>query len=419
MKKRTVLRIITRLNVGGPSIHTILLTKYLDPERFDCILAAGEVGEHEGDMSYYAESLDIRPVRIPGLGREISPFDDIRALFRLFALILRVKPDIIHTHLGKAGTLGRTAGFLAKFVLIFTGKKIKIFHTIHGHFFYGYFGPVKTRVFMHIERMLARMCTALVVISPRQKQDIVETYRIAPGGKVRLIPLGFDFSPILTAPDNGRGFRKDAGIDEGSLLVGIIGRLTGIKNHRLFLEGVARYRETPGKPSIRCVVVGDGELREELEAYARELGIDDAVCFLGWRRDMGEVYRGLDILALTSDNEGTPVTVIEAMAAGVPAISTAVGGVPDLFGIGEEGGRLEGEGLVMGAEDSSVRIAPRGILIPPKDAEALAQAVGVLTGDAELRRTLSARAREYARTVYDKDRLVKDVASVYEDVFRK
>ena len=414
MKKLRVLRIITRLNVGGPSIHTILLTKYLDPGQFDCTLATGDVGEHEGDMSYYAESLDIRPIRIPGLGREISPFDDFRAFFRLFTLILTLKPDVIHTHLGKAGTLGRGAGLLAKFVLIFTGKKIKIFHTLHGHFFYGYFGPVKTRVFIHIERMLARICTALVVISPLQKQDIVETYRIVPERKVRLIPLGFDFTNVLTSPDDGKSFRRDAGIDDGSLLAGIIGRLTDIKNHRMFLEGVARYCEQPGSPPLRCVVVGDGELRGELEAFARTLGIDDVVRFVGWRRDMGEVYRGLDILVLTSDNEGTPVTVIEAMAAGIPAVSTAVGGVPDLFGIDKEG---EDVTAGQGGKDVPVRIAPRGVLIPPKDPQALARALEVLTEDEELRRSLSAGARKYALEMYGKDRLVKDVASLYRDAF--
>ena len=436
IKKLKVLRIITRLNVGGPSIHAILLTKYLDPERFDCTLATGDVGEHEGDMSYYAESLDIRPIRIPGLGREISLFDDFRAFFRLVSLIISLKPDVIHTHLGKAGTLGRGAGMLAKFVLIFTGKKIKIFHTLHGHFFYGYFGPVKTRVFIHIERMLARICTALVVISPRQKQDIIQTYRIVPERKVRLIPLGFDFTKVLTAPEDGRDVRRDAGADKGCLLLGIIGRLTGIKNHRLFLEGVSRYCDQSTAPPLRCVVVGDGELREELEAYARDLGIDDTIRFVGWRRDMGEIYRGLDILVLTSDNEGTPVTVIEAMAAGVPVVSTAVGGVPDLLGIDETGKGQNGGGIMIGGEgvmrgdetagaggtvgeDSSVRVASRGILISPKDPEALARALGILIEDEVLRQSLSTKAREYVLTMYDKDRLVKDVASLYRDAFQK
>ncbi|MBN1882150.1 MAG: glycosyltransferase [Deltaproteobacteria bacterium] len=417
MKKLKVLRIITRLNVGGPSIHTILLTKYLDPQRFDSILAAGEVGEYEGDMSYYAEALDITPIRIPGLGREISPFDDFRAFFRLLFLILSQKPDIIHTHLGKAGTLGRGAGFLAKFVLIFTGKKIKIFHTLHGHFFYGYFNPVKTRVFIYIERILARMCTALVVISPLQKQDVVRTYRVAPERKVRLIPLGFDFTNVLTAPNDGKDFRRSAGADKGCLLAGIVGRLTGIKNHRLFLEGVSRYHTQPGAAPLRFVVVGDGELREELEAYARELEIDDAVCFVGWRRDMGEIYRGLDMLVITSDNEGTPVTVIEAMAAGVPVISTAVGGVPDLFGISEDGANVGAGEEGKTGEDASVLIASRGVLIPPNDSQALARALGLLAEDEDLRRELSDKAREYAREMYDKDRLVKDMALLYRETF--
>jgi glycosyltransferase involved in cell wall biosynthesis len=190
--------------------------------------------------------------------------------------------------------------------------------------------------------------------------------------------------------------------------------------------------------------VGDGELREDLKEHTRSLGVDDVVRFLGWRRDMGEVYRGLDLLLLTSDNEGTPVTVIEAMAAGVPVISTAVGGVPDIFGIevGEDGCRREGsaqggakqEGgertrsTKRGDEEdggrrdggvASVHIAPRGILIPPNDPEALARALEILVNDQELRQRLSAAAREYVLEIYDKKRLVKDVSSLYDDAFRK
>ncbi|MBN1571743.1 MAG: glycosyltransferase [Deltaproteobacteria bacterium] len=402
MKRIKVLRIITRLNVGGPAIHAVLLTKYLDPERFESVLVTGEVGENEGDMGYLAEGYGVEPIFIPGLGREISMFEDIGAFFRLLSLILREEPDIIHTHLGKAGTLGRLAGALSKFVLIFKGETIKMFHTFHGHFFYGYFGPVMTRVFKYIEKTLALFCDRLIVLNESQKEDITRKYGVVPERKIEIVPLGFDFKFIEDSRGSGGRLREDAGLKKGEKLVGIVGRLTAIKNHRLFLDGASIYLNGGGSVPARFLVVGDGELKEDLEEYAERLGVEGRVKFTGWVREMGEVYDALDLLVLTSNNEGTPVTVIEAMASGIPVVATAVGGVPELLG-GDAKGRMA----------NGIDIVERGIIIPPGKGESLARAISIALSEGGPARETVGRARDFARKNFGSERLVKDIENLY------
>lgn len=404
MRKIKVLRIITRLNVGGPAIHTVLLTRWLNPDLFESVLVAGEVGENEGDMGYLAQEYGVEPIFISGLGREISVFQDIGAFFRLLSLILKEKPDIIHTHLGKAGTLGRLAGAVCKFVLIFKGKKIKIFHTFHGHFFYGYFGPVKTRVFKYIEKVLAVFCDRLIVLSESQKEDIVRKYGVVPERKVEIIPLGFDFKFIEDSEGRGGWLKKEAGLGKGEKLVGIVGRLTAIKNHRLFLNGASIYIKGGGAVPARFLIVGDGELKRELEEYAKRLGIDDRVTFTGWVKDMGEVYDALDLLALTSNNEGTPVTVIEAMASGIPVVATAVGGVPELLGGDYKGGIADG-----------VDIAERGLMIPPRDGGCLAKALSIVFSNGDMTRDVVERGKEFAHKNFGRQRLTGDIENLYKN----
>jgi glycosyltransferase involved in cell wall biosynthesis len=414
MKKIKVLRIITRLNVGGPAIHSVLLTRYLDPELFESVLVAGEVGENEGDMGYLAEKYGIEPKFVSGLGREISIFQDINAFFQLFALILKEKPDVIHTHLGKAGMLGRFAGAIVKFILIFSGKTIKIFHTFHGHFFYGYFGPAKTRVFKYIEKGLALLCERLIVLNKSQKDDISLKYGVVPEGKVEIIPLGFDFQFIEDSEGRGGAIKADAGLKDGEKLVGIVGRLTDIKNHRLFLLGASLYLKKDGAVPVRFIVVGDGELKKELEDYACELGIEEKVTFVGWVKEMGEVYDALDLLVLTSNNEGTPVTVIEAMAAGIPVVATAVGGVPELLGGAEVEVHVDsGDDINGGKAINGVKIVERGVIISPGDGEGLAHALSIiLSGDGPADGYIK-KARSFAYENFAYERLVGDISNLY------
>jgi glycosyltransferase involved in cell wall biosynthesis len=392
------MRIITRLNVGGPSIHAVLLTQGLNSDVFESILVTGQLGKDEGSMGYLTEEAGIRPIVIPSLGREINIIDDIVSFVKIFQLIASHRPDIIHTHLAKAGTLGRVAGGIVKFVLIFCNKKIKIFHTYHGHYFYGYFGSVKTRVFMHIERALALACRNIIIISRRLKDDIVKTYRIIPERKAVIIPLGFDFDKLATDGENGRRFRREVGANADEKIVGIVGRLTTIKNHDLFLRMAARCLADNTMPRIRFVVVGDGELRQKLEEKAEKLGIARKVVFTGWRRDMGEVYAGLDALMLTSINEGTPVTIIEAMAVGIPVVATAVGGIPDLFGDDTDG---------------LPKVCRHGVMIAPGDDAGLAGGLKLVLTDRDTTAGFVGRAREFVRREYDAKRLIKDIESLY------
>jgi glycosyltransferase involved in cell wall biosynthesis len=344
-----VVRIIARLNIGGPTIHTILLTRELNDEKYESILVTGNVASSEGDMAYYAEKMGVKPVFIKELGRELSWKDDLIAFFRIFMLLCKEAPDIVHTHTAKAGTLGRLSGILYNFIsgifarLAKSGKfeplkrgvfkkKVKLVHTFHGHVFHSYFGYFKTRLFIFIEKVLAFFSDRIIAISELQAKDIVEKFLVAPAKKVSVIPLGLNLSVFFANKENGVNFRKECGALDDDIFVGTVGRLVPVKNHELFLSAIKKLREQREKMDVRFAIVGDGELRRELHDFSGALGIQDHVVFSGWQKDLAGVYAGLDIVALTSNNEGTPVSLIEAMASGKPIISTKVGGVVDLMG---------------------------------------------------------------------------------------
>jgi len=378
-----VVRIIARLNIGGPAIHTVLLTAGLDPARFQSLLVCGVVGPSEGDMLDFATARGVSPVIVPALGREIHLEQDGQAFLQLFKLFRRERPQVVHTHTAKAGLVGRLAARLA-------GVPVVV-HTFHGHVFHGYFGPLKTRFFIFLERFLARLSDGIVTVSQGQRRELA-AYSIAPLDKIRVVPLGFDLTPFLTATaEDGADWRRRVGLPEDALLVGIVGRLTGVKNHRLFLE-MAR-RVALAVPDVWFVVVGDGELRVELEARAQELGLAERVRFTGWVRQMASVYAALDVVALTSLNEGTPVTLIEGLAAGRPVVSTAVGGVPDIVADGET-----------------------GLLVPTGDADALAEAVVGLLRDPARRRVMGQAGRESVRGRFAVERLIGDVERLYAEL---
>ena len=381
--KAKILRIITRLNVGGPAIHTVLLTAGLNRNRFESLLLAGIVSEAEGDMSYFASKYGIEPIIIPELAREINWKNDIVALYRLFRLIKSEKPDIIHTHTAKAGMIGRLAAILSGVTYIV--------HTFHGHVLHSYFGPVKTRIFTMIERLLAMFTCRIVVISPLQYRELCHQIKIAPSRKFSIIPLGFDLGQFLNAEDHSGELRRELQISENELLVGIVGRLTAIKNHALFLISAALVLKEI--TNIRFVIVGDGELATKLKGLAEDLQIQDKVIFLGWSDDMPAIYADLDLVALTSLNEGTPVTLIEAMACEKAVVATAVGGVPDIV--------LDGE---------------TGILVPSGDEERFAAAMIELLEEPCKRRIFGERGRESVRDKYSKERLFADMAELYQDL---
>ncbi|HEX8559464.1 MAG TPA: glycosyltransferase [Pyrinomonadaceae bacterium] len=416
-----VLRIIARLNVGGPARHVAWLESRLRARGVESLLVAGVVPPGEDDMTYFAESMGVRPRVIPEMSRELSPKDAV-TVWKLYRLMLRERPDVVHTHTAKAGAVGRAAGALYRYLtpsaLAGRPRPCRFVHTYHGHIFHSYYGRWKTRFFLGVERALARLTDRVVVISPQQLEEINGRFRVGRRGQFRVIPLGLD----TAAFDGWRGrrarLRGEWGAGERDLLVGIVGRLTEVKDHRLFLEAAALFKarraaaaggagaREGGAGRVRFVVVGDGHLRGELEGRARALGLADDVEFAGLRDDPENFYPALDVVALTSRNEGTPLTLIEAMANARPAVATAVGGVVDLLGAAGAGGDPSG----------AWQVCERGVRVRPGDAEAFAGALARLVADGDLRAALGERGREHVARHYSVERLVADVLGLYEEL---
>ncbi|MBN2033298.1 MAG: glycosyltransferase [Deltaproteobacteria bacterium] len=394
-----ILRIIARLNIGGPAIQALTLTRMFSEGPYQTLLLCGRVGPHEGDMTYLADSKGVEPLMLSALAKDISIAQDAISLVQVRETIRKFNPHIIHTHTAKAGTIGRLGGMSFNFMRR-PRLRIKLVHTFHGHVFHDYFSPFKTRFFIEIERLLARFTDRIIVISPSQKEDICNTYRIASPSKVRVVPLGFDLSPYTAQPEINESD------NQGPCRIGIIGRLTSVKNHRLLLEA-ARDLKSQGKDHyFRFLVIGDGELAWELKRYALKLEVDNVVRFLGWRKDMPSLYRSLNAVVLTSLNEGTPVALIEAMAAGKPVIATDVGGVKDLLG------------AVEASAGNGYRFARRGILISSGDRESLAGALLYVLENRASLNLMTERARSFSLRQYALERLVKDLDSLYRELTR-
>ena len=308
-----------RLNVGGPAMHVSLLSAGLEARGFRTTLVTGRVEAGEADMTDYALERGVTPVVVRALGRSVSPLADLRSFGELLSLVRRARPDVVHTHTAKAGALGRLAAALC-------GVRVRI-HTFHGHVFHGYFGAAATQLVLLAERTLGLLSHRVLAVSEEVGRDLAGVYGVVPPGKIEVVPLGLDLEAFAAAGrGEGRGaLRAEIGAAADEPLVGITGRLVPVKDHAFFLEaGAALLRE---EPRARLVVIGSGPLEEELRARARALGIEGRVHFLGWRRDTARLTADLDVAALTSLNEGTPVALIEAAAAGLPVVSRDVGGV--------------------------------------------------------------------------------------------
>ena len=389
----SVIRVITRLNIGGPSIQATRLTTALEPHGFTTRLLHGRLGDGEGDMSYLiAPGADA--AFIPELRRPLAPFHDYRAFVRLYDEISRARPAIVHTHMAKAGLLGRLAATLYNLTRG-SAPRARVVHTYHGHVLEGYFSPVMTKVFITLERMLAWASDSIVAISPAIRDELLDGHHIGVAAQYRVVPLGFDLAPFAAIDATAReAARRDLALPGGVPVVATVGRLTAIKQHRLFLDVIKRV--VAAHPDAIALVAGDGELRSELEGYAASLGMAGNVRFLGWRRDLATIYGASDVFLLTSRNEGTPVALIEAMASGVPGVSTDVGGVKDVI------------------DSPDV-----GLLAPFGDAGALAAHVNALVADPARRSAMGARARAGVITRYSIDRLVADIAALYRDLLRE
>jgi glycosyltransferase involved in cell wall biosynthesis len=388
-----VARIITRLNIGGPSIQAAALATRLVPRGFETLLVHGSLGAGEGDMRYLlptdANGVEVR--HVPALQRAVAPVDDASALREIVTLLGAFRPDVVHTHMAKAGSVGRIAA------AIYNGTagrsaRAKVVHTYHGHVLDGYFGATTAAIFTTAERMLARMTDAIVAISPAIRRELADEYGIGHAEQYRVIPLGFDLDALIAIADSDRTQARAAlGLDTDALVVTTVGRLTAIKQHSLFLETASLIARD--EPRARFFVAGDGELRADLERQSAALGLGDRMRFLGWRRDLAAIYGATDVFLLTSRNEGTPVALIESLAAGVPGVATDVGGIRDVM-----------------ASDEVGLVAPFG------DARALAAHVLALLRDPDRRRRMGEAGRRSVAARYSIDRLVGDIEALYREL---
>jgi glycosyltransferase involved in cell wall biosynthesis len=378
------MRVIARLNMGGPAHHVGFLSGLLDPERYESVLFHGEVGSGEASLATTADRFGVKRVTVPGLRPELRPLDDLRALFSLIRYVRRFRPDIVHTHTAKAGMLGRLAARIA-------GRpRPVIVHTYHGHVLEGYFGPLRNGFYRMLERRLARISNVLIGVSSATVDDLVRL-RIADRSRFRVIPIGLDLEPfVLADAEAGAAFREESGATADDVLLTFVGRLAPIKRVDVLLRAVARARGL-GAP-VRLTIVGDGELRPALERLARDLGIAEHVYFAGYREDMVTVAVAADVAVLSSDNEGTPVALIEAAAAATPAATTGVGGVADVVTV------------------------ETGLVVPPGDSDELGDVIALLAGDASLRAQMGARARDHVRRRFSVERLVGDIDRLYSEL---
>ncbi|HYL79934.1 MAG TPA: GT4 family glycosyltransferase PelF [Candidatus Acidoferrum sp.] len=372
-----VARVITRLNVGGPGRHAILLSAGMDPARFDTTLITGVVGKDEGDLSDLARARGITPRVIRELGRPIHPAHDLVALIKLVRIFRGLRPDLVHTHLAKAGTLGRVAARLC-------GVPCSV-HTFHGHVLEGYFHPAAAQIFRWIEQRLARGTDRIVVISPRLREGIL-AMGIGRPERMEVIPLGLDLERFRAAPS--ARLREALGLASGMPLLGIVGRLVPIKDHTTLFQAMALLQAKEGAPHL--VVVGDGERRGELERLVASLRLASRIHFLGWRNDLEAILGELDVVVCCSRNEGTPLALIEAMAAGVPVLSTDVGGVGDVVVHGKT-----------------------GWLVPPADPPALAQAIRDLMAAPALRARLAAAGHAVVLERHGLEALIQRTERLY------
>lgn len=389
-----VLRIINRLNLGGPTFNAAFLTKYLAPE-FETKLVSGMIDETEESSEFITENVGVEPVYISEMYRDINFLNDRKAYKKIKKIIQEFKPDIVHTHAAKAGTLGRLAASACKVPVIL--------HTFHGHVFHSYFSPLKTRVFLEIERYLATKSTAIIAISERQKRELGLIYNIAPMEKIKVIHLGFDLHDFTESQEQKRkSFREKYLVEEDEIVISIVGRLVPVKNHKLFIDALKVVLQNSDK-KIRAFIVGDGEERQNIIDYLRQEAIDSVywpeekrkavVTLTSWHKDVDVVYAGSDIVALTSNNEGTPVSLIEAQAANKPIVTTRVGGITDVV-----------------IPNKTAFISTKG------NVQKLAKNLFILVQDEELRQQMSEAGRSFVLDRFSYTRLVKDTSALYRQL---
>lgn len=373
-----VLRIVTRMNIGGPSRQVLVLTEGLPSRGFSSEVVTGLEGVEEGSLRPKGRNYTY----LSTLRREVSPLHDARAAVSLSRIIRDREPAIVHTHVAKAGTLGRFAASRAR-------CRPALVHTFHGHSLEGYFSPRANQVLLSIEKSLAARTDVLVAVSARIRDELLER-GVGRPDQWRVIPLGLNLSPLLANTVRKSDARTSLGLTKDVPLVGIVGRLAPVKDVPLFIE-VCRHVAS-AIPDVHFVIAGDGPLRSQLEGLAREV-LGDRVEFLGWVNELVDLYAALDVVVLTSKNEGTPVALIEAAAAGLPVVATDVGGVSDV-----------------------VQHSQTGYLANMRDANELASYVSSLVEDEALAGSFGRAGRQWVASRFGAERLLDDVASLYSEL---
>lgn len=392
-----VLRIINRFNLGGPTYNAAYLTRYLGPD-FKTLLVGGMKDESEDSSEFILEKVGVRPIIIPEMRRSIKYNDDLIAYYKLKTIIKRFKPDIVHTHASKAGSLGRWAAYHSNVPVIV--------HTFHGHVFHSYFNKTKTNVYKQIERRLAKVSHKIIALSDIQKHELADIHHICDPEKIQVIPLGFDLSRFQEDMELKRAiFRAQYKIDEDEIAIGIIGRLVPIKNHKLFLDALNMILMNASQ-KVRAFIIGDGELMPELQRYAAELNIPFSteknirqgipLTFTSWIKDVDQANAGLDIVALTSLNEGTPVSLIEAQASNKPIVTTNVGGIENVV--------LPGKTALL-AENNNVNDFYIKLL--------------KLVESIDLRVNLGKNGWEHVKHKFHYTRLVDDMSNLYDNLLHE
>lgn len=387
-----ILRIFNRMIIGGPALNVSLLTHFLAP-KYETKLVVGIPDPHEKTADFLLERFQVNPIVIPEMSRSVAFGNDFISYRKIKAIIEDFKPDIVHTHAAKPGAIGRMAAANCKVPVIL--------HTYHGHYFHSYFSPLKTRAYLEIERFMAKKSTRIIAISEKQKLELAGTYRIAPPEKFEVVPLGLYLEPFQTEMAHKRNaFRKDFGLEEDCIAIGIIGRLAPIKNHRLFIEAIS-YVLKHTTQKVKAFIIGDGECLEEIKGFCKALNLEFSlpgapnfskpIIFTSWRTDIDVVNAGLDIITLTSLNEGTPVSIIEAQANSKPIVSTLCGGIQDII--------IENETALLSKVD---------------DHPGFFNNLLKVVEDACLRKKMSEKGAQWAQEKFSHHRLIADMDKLYE-----
>ncbi|XOV66921.1 MAG: glycosyltransferase [Fluviicola sp.] len=388
-EKIRVLRIINRFNIGGPTFNATFLTRFMSDE-YETMLVGGLPEEDESDSLHIPKSYGIEPILIEEMVRNPSLSNDRLAYKRLKEIIREFKPHIVHTHASKAGALGRKAADACKVPVIV--------HTFHGHVFHSYFGKVKTRVFKEIEKNLAKKSHAIIAISNRQKEELCDIHKVCKRNKTHVIPLGFDLKPFNDKRIHERDSkRKELGVSEDTIAIAIVGRFAPIKNHDLFFDSMEKVLASTNK-KLQLFVVGDGSERESIENRAAELNkkYPNVVRLTSWITDIASFNAAMDLICLTSHNEGTPVSLIEAQAACIPVVSTDVGGVRDI-----------------------VKDGDTGYVVPVNDSEVFSEKVLELVENEKKRQKMSQNGWTFVKDTFNYNTLALNMDKLYKELLEK